>query len=797
MGRYLQRFGPDQLDTFAAALAELDLAVLDLAWDLDLDAGKAAAAEQGQIAHAAPMAQLERLRDRLLPFSSLLKQRRIDLLGHAHLDMAWLWPVAETWAAAERTFESALALQAEFPALTFGHSSPALYAWIQEHRPELFARIKAAIAQGRWEVIAGPWIEPDCILPSGESLVRQLLYGQRYVQQELGVDNRVAWLPDSFGFCNQLPQILKQAGVDYFVTEKLLWNDTTEFPHPLFSWRSPDGTEITSYMSARIGTQIDAVQMAEYGCAWEAATGEKRSLWLPGVGDHGGGPTREMLETAARWQESPFFPRMEFTTVQGYLDEVSDRSSPTPNSAPIPTPIPTWDRDLYLEYHRGCYTSHADQKRHNRQSEALLYEAELWSSLATLATAAPYPKAEIEALWKTVLFNQFHDILPGSSIPEVFADANRDWDAVFQGGDRLREAALGAIAQAIALPTPPQPDAVPLVIFNSLNWGLGGRRSPILPIDLPEAGDWQARDTNGQLLPSQPRSDHQLLVQAPSIPGVGYGLVWLCPVSAQAPGESVSQDGLDSPKSPSPPAPLPTVGEGSNSPKARAEVRSPVFPRGSKGLGDEGAAFQAELPTYQLENDHLHVTLDPQTGDLAQVFSKSLNRDLLSGPGNQLQAFRDQGQYWDAWNIDPDYAQHRLPDSDLISIEAIAQGPLEGRLRVVRRISQSICRQDYSLQRGSPLLRIETEIDWQEDHVLLKAAFPLALEADELITEVPHGIISRPTRPQTEAEKAQWEVPALRWAALNTPGTEPNPWGVSLLNDCKYGYDAGPSQLRL
>ncbi len=714
LGRYLQQFEPAKLREFEAALAGLG-AIAD-----------------GQSNNSAIVTELGAVRQKLLSLASSIKQRRIDLLGHAHLDMAWLWPVAETWEAAEHTFESALKLQAEFPELTFGHSSPALYAWIQEHRPELFERIKQAVADGRWEIIAGPWIEPDCILPSGESLVRQMLYGQLYVEQELGFRNRVAWLPDSFGFCNQFPQILKQAGVDYFVTEKLLWNDTTQFPHQLFNWRSPDGTEITSYMSARIGTQIAPVQMAEYACAWEAATGEQRSLWVPGVGDHGGGPTREMLETAERWQKSPFFPQMDFATVHGYLDDVVARTEAAD--------LPRWDQDLYLEYHRGCYTSHADQKRYNRESEALLYEAELWSSLATLATGADYPKTEVEALWKKVLFNQFHDILPGSSIPEVFEDADRDWDIVLKEGGEIRQQALQAIASAIALPEPPQPDAIPYVVFNSLNWG----RSAV--VELPVAGDWQVWDSQGEVLATQQGADGNCLVKTPVVAGVGYGVVWL--------------------------------GEGGPHPLAPSPKR-------------EGE------PEFVLENECLRIEVDGKTGDLAQVYSKALERDILSGPGNQLQAFQDKGQYWDAWNIDPEYEQHRLADSELISLDWVAQGPLEWRLRVKRRISNSVCRQDYVLQAGSPLLRIETEIDWQEDYVLLKAAFPLALEADELITEVPHGVISRTTKPQTEAEKAQWEVPALRWADLSTLETEENPWGVAVLNDCKYGYDAGPSQIRL
>ncbi len=512
LGRYLQCFKPEAMGEFEAALEPLQ----------GLESGFESGLESGEQI----VAVLRAVRDRLLPFSPFLKQRQVSLLGHAHLDMAWLWPVADTWDAAERTFVSALQLQEDYPELIFGHSSPALYAWLQVHRPELWQRVKTAINQNQWEVIAGLWIEPDCIVPNGESLIRQVLYGQRYVEQQLGVKNRIAWLPDSFGFCNQLPQILTQGGIDYFVTEKLLWNDTTEFPYQLFEWQSPDGTRITSYMSARIGTQIDPVQMAEYACQWEQSTGIADSLWLPGVGDHGGGPTREMLETAARWGRSPFFPRLEFAKAHDYLDRVRNTSG-----------LPVWNQDLYLEYHRGCYTTHADQKRYNRRAEALLYQAELFASLATIATGASYPKQSLETLWKTVLFNQFHDILPGSSIAEVFVDANRDWEVVMIEGQGILERALGAIAQHIQLPNPPHSEAIPFMVFNPLNW----ERSEILEIEIgaeifgkevigEELKDWEVCDRNGQPLSTQPTKRGTRLIDHYTIAGVGYETFWLLPV---------------------------------------------------------------------------------------------------------------------------------------------------------------------------------------------------------------------------------------------------------------------------
>ncbi|BAY88593.1 MULTISPECIES: alpha-mannosidase [unclassified Tolypothrix] len=664
---------------------------------------------------------------------------KIYLLGHAHLDLAWLWPVSETWNAAQHTFESALKLQADFPELIFCHSTPALYAWIEEHRPDLFQAIQQAVAAGRWEVIGATWVEPDLNLIAGESIARQLLYGQRYIEEKFGKLSPIVWVPDSFGFCATLPQFFVNAGVEYFVTQKLQWNDTTKFDYGVFWWRSPDGSEVFSLMSAAIGEGIDPVKMANYAYEWETKTGLKDALWLPGVGDHGGGPTRDMLETAQRWQTSPFFPDLEFTTAEKYLQQIKETISHNHH--------PVWDDELYLEFHRGCYTTHGDQKRWNRRCEGLLYQAELFASLANISCGVEYPKVEIETAWKQLLFQQFHDILPGSSITQVYVDALPQWQQVEEVGTKILQGSLLAIASHITLPQPPQPNSLPVVVFNSLNW----QRSEVISVSLPTTAtpnqQWQVYDVSGKELPSQIIESSTLLFFASDIPSVGYRLFWLVPTSS-----------------------LPS---------------SPQLPS-----------------DWVLENEFLRVTVNPNTGDLASVFDKTCQREVLSGAGNQLQGFQDSGQYWDAWNIDPNYAQHPLPPTTLKSIEWLEKGAVQSRLRVVRQLGNSEFCQDYILSVGEPLLKIATTVNWRENHVLVKAAFPLNLEADFATYEIPCGAIRRTTKPKTPAEKAKWEVPALRWADLTEEATaenspNPNYYGVSLLNDCKYGYDSQPNQLRL
>ena len=677
---------------------------------------------------------------------------KIKLLGHAHLDMAWLWEVAETWEVAERTFNSAVNLQQEYPQLTFCHSTPALYEWIEINKPELFDRIEQQIQAGKWEVVGGMWIEPDLNLISGESIARQIIYGQRYNQSKFGKLTKVAWLPDTFGFCWQLPQLLLQGSIEYFVTQKFQWNDTTKFPHQLFWWEAPDGSRVLSLMSSAIGEGIDPLKMIDYACGWEQSTGINESLWLFGVGDHGGGPTRDMLELASRWSKSDVFPDLEFTTAVEYLDKLVTRAD-SQN-------LPVWKDELYLEFHRGCLTTHADQKLSNRRCEDLLYQAELWSVIASVITQTTYPdalKLEIETAWKQTLFNQFHDIIPGTAIEPVYATANQGWEFVELSTTRIIRDALNQIAENISLPTPPTPDAIPIVIFNALNWSrtevVSLSLTPKTPLSKGGWGDfdhfqsfqtdltqWQIYNAKGELIPSQ-TSTEDILFLAADLPSVGYGLFWLVPKTANLPTETA-------------------------------------------GSGD-----------FIFKNQYVRVTIDPQTGDIKSLWDEVTQREVFgAGGGNQLQAFRDSEQYWDAWNIDPKYAEHRLPSSQLKSIRWIESGAIRQRLRVVRVLADCEFSQDYILDSHSPIVQIQTTVDWQAEHILVKANFSLNLTADKSTAEIACGAIERTTKPTTDADRAKWEVPMHKWVDLTDSSGD---YGVSLLNDCKYGYDAGIDYLRL
>ena len=739
LAKYLTRFEPNKLPILATEITKIDWSKIANAEEFDLS--------------------LANLRQQLLPLAKNIKQRCFYPLGHAHLDMAWLWTTAETYEVAQRTFQSVLNLQQDFPNLTFGHTTPALYEWIEQNRPDLFTQIQEAVQQGKWEILGGMWVEPEVNLVSGESIARQLLYGQRYLQEKFGKITRVAWLPDSFGFSWQLPQLFKQAGIDYFVTGKLHWNDTTKFPLGCFWWESPDETRILTLMSPPNVTGVmdtNPITMTNYAVDWESQTGLQDIFWLPGVGDHGGGPTRDMLEVAAKWRNSPFFPRIEFSTAIDYLEKIEDKPLPLSPSLLVSIPLrltptrgltaptrrggafPVWKEELYLELHRGCYTVHGDQKKFNSYCERLLYQAELFATIASLIEKN-YPDREkqqqIEKAWKKVLFNQFHDILPGTSIPEVFVEANQDWQKAIAIGEKILKDSLDTICSQITIPQSFSSKTRPIIIFNPLNWN----RSEIVSISVEET-NWQVYDLDGNQIRSQYTQDNKLLFLAEDIPSLGYRLFWLCPTE------------------------------------------------------DNQLIEPEDNHNFVLENYDLKIIVNPQTGDLDSIWDKREKREVLSGSGNQLQAFTDKGQYWDAWNIDPNYQQNPLPPAQLKSIQWLEKGELQQSIRVVRQIGKSEWQQDYILSLNSSFLKITTTVDWQETNVLVKTAFPLNIESDYVTYGIPSGAIDRPTKPSTPAEKAKWEVSAIGWADLTCDRSN---YGVSLISDCKYGYDSKPNQLRL
>jgi alpha-mannosidase len=697
-----------------------------------------AAVDQGALAKGDQKgfdASLTAAFERLSGLDPVLKKYSVRAVGNSHIDLAWLWPSSEAMEVVRNTFSTALQLMQEYPNYIYTQSSAQMDAWLQEKYPDIFAQIQKRVAEGRWEIVGGMWDEPDLNMPTGESQVRQLLIGKRYFQDAFGTDVRVGWNPDSFGYNGQLPQIYKKAGVDYFVTQKIGWNDTWPFPYNLFWWEAPDGSRVLTYFPHKYVNTMDPVKMADDFADLESKTpGLDEMMHLYGIGDHGGGPTRAMLDQGQLWMDPKQpFPRVYNGTALGFFQDV-EKELPALN-------LPTWKNELYLEYHRGVYTTQAEIKRQNRESEELLLNAEKFASLASLA-GAPYPGEQFNEAWKKVLFNQFHDVAAGSGIPVIYKDANRDYADVRQVTEESLRDSLGTLGAYADTSGP----GVAVLVMNPLAWD----RTDVaeVTIQMPHATPGvEVLDAEGRLVLSenvdrQPATNSfHLRFLARAIPSLGYEVFHVVPA-------------------------------------AKPRV-APTSLRVSEGT---------------LENEFLRVRVDAKTGCITSLILKSSNYEALvpGSCGNLLQTFVDKPKQYDAWNIDADFEKQHWDLTQAESVQLVASGPLRAVIRVTKKFQSSTFVQDITVYAGIPRVDVVTDADWHEQHILLKAGFTLAAHSDVATYEIPFGSIERPTTRRTPEEQGMFEVPALQWADLGDAAH-----GFSLLNDCKYGYDGKDNVLRI
>ncbi|TMF10809.1 MAG: alpha-mannosidase, partial [Chloroflexi bacterium] len=353
---------------------------------------------------------------------------RITAVGHAHIDTAWEWPLREAKRKVGRSWSTQLALMDEYPDYVFAASQPAQYEWIKESYPDIYRRIQEKVVAGSWEPVGAMWVEADCNLPSGESLVRQLLHGKRFFMREFGYETKILWLPDVFGYPGNLPQLMAEAGCDFFLTQKLSWNDTNKPEHHTFIWEGIDGTRIFTHFppADTYNGSFTAEEVERSVRNFKDPASSNRSLYLFGWGDGGGGPQPEMIEAAHRLG-------VELGRAADFFEKAAAESHDLTTSA----------GELYFELHRGTYTSQSRTKRLNRQAQQALKEAEMWS-----VAAGEYPQGELDALWKSLLLNQFHDILPGSSIDWVYEEAERDLSRVADDANSIADVAVKSIAGA-------------------------------------------------------------------------------------------------------------------------------------------------------------------------------------------------------------------------------------------------------------------------------------------------------------------------------------------------------------
>ncbi|AQT68107.1 Mannosylglycerate hydrolase [Anaerohalosphaera lusitana] len=650
----------------------------------------------------------------------------ISAIGHSHIDAAWVWPLAQTRKKCGRSFHTVLSLMNEFDEYIFTQSQPQLYEYVKQDHPELFESIREKVRQGKWETVGGMWVEADCNITGPESLARQFLLGRRFFTEHFGkgAESPVLWLPDVFGYAYNLPQIMKLAGLEYFFTTKMSWNRYNQMPYDTFMWEGLDGTQVLTHLgTTKSGDWVtyNGTAKAEEllntwtNCRQKECHSELMTCF--GHGDGGGGPTREMLENIANTANFPSMPRVKHGKVIDFFKKLEKKCG---------SDLPKWNGELYLEGHRGTYTTQANNKKANRRSEFALHDAEWLASLAALTdNGYAYPYDELTRAWKLVCLNQFHDIIPGSSIGEVYEDSLEQYAQVEQITDEIKKSALNTLSSKMNSG---------LIVANPTSFC----RTDLAWLDTRLNENETLTTSQGEILTTQNTEDGTL---------IDLGRI-----------EEFSIQPL-------------TI-----SSKDRDPIRNTLT-----------------VSQNLLENKFLKIELNTE-GDITSIYDKISQRQVLSenAIGNQLQAFEDRPIDWDAWDIDIFYNDKMWLANPADSVKVAETGPLRATLEIKRKILNSSYTQRISLTRNSPAIEFTTEIDWQEKHVLLKAAFPVEILSDVATYEIQWGHVDRPTHHNTSWDWAKFEVCAQKWVDLSE-----GDYGVSLLNDCKYGHDIRDNIIRI
>ena len=621
----------------------------------------------------------------------------IRFVGQGHIDTAWLWTIRESVRKTARTMSNVLALMDQYDDFTFAFSQPQLFEFIKDHYPEIYERMKVRIAEGRLELVGNAWVEMDVNLPSGEALIRQLLYGRAYFMEEFGKASDVYYMPDVFGYTWALPQIIKRSGIKYFFTSKIVHNEVTRFPHSLFNWQGVDGTRVMSYMQ-RInynGLYTPKTVDSLYRRFDEKHISENL-LMTYGFGDGGGGPVYEMLETGKRLQEFPGLQKTQFGTAADFFKD---------NEA-VKDELPTWNDEMYFEMHRGTFTAQARTKMQNRECELLYRNAEIMASMAMIYGTFDSPNAELLPGYKRLLTNQFHDILPGSSIAEVYDEIEDDYAKVRGIGETVLERARKVVLDNT------EHQAGDIAVFNYLSW------------------------------------QHRGFVHVEN--GPDYAAVKDKATGKISPCTRIEKDGrkylcFEAEVSP--------MGVG---------VYEPAV---AVAIADTNIAKSA----YCLENEYLKVSINDK-GELESVYDKEAAREVLAAPSNVLAVYEDKPAQSDAWDIDLEYRNKKWCAQPIEEPQLIKNSPLMAIVRVKRSFHKSTFTQDIILRKGSKRIDFETHADWQECQKLLKAEFALDILANKATYEIQFGAIERSNYSNISQDRAKFEVCGHKWADMSESG---------------------------
>ena len=620
----------------------------------------------------------------------------MGIIGHSHMDTAWLWPLSETWRKCARTFSSILNLMDQYPEFTFIQSSPAQTEKIEELYPSIFENIKDRVKEGKYEPNGGMWVEPDCNIPSGESFVRQILFAQEYTKKKFNYTADTLWMPDVFGYSANLPQVLSKSGIKYFCTTKMSWNDTTRHPYDTFIWKGIDGSSVVSHFNL-IHCWPDPATFINSWNWVQHKTHQNSRLISYGFGDGGGGPMNEMIEVARRCTDLEGCPRSSHTTVTRYMDSILESNNP----------LPEWSGELYLELHRGTLTSVSAIKKGNRKCEFMLRDAEIASVLAKIK-GFDYPKEKLNKIWKDLLVNQFHDILPGSSIAQVNDLAIETFDKCLKEAEIIRDNGL----KEACLTSDNETDKY--MIFNTLSWKrtgefiIDGVKEGLIPNDSNISSQWFT-DLNGE---------KKIAIN-------GFDL------------DEFSTKVLDFKNSDS------------------QKTISP-FKYNENTL---------ETPFYKIEFDKIGRIISLWDKEISREIVKK------NGALNTILLGEDVPEVWDNWDIDRDQRNKMITETRLAGREVTSDGLLQFRIRSKYKIgSTSTLIQDCIFHSNSRQIDFENKLDWKEKHKLMKVGFDLNLLTDFSRSEIQYGYVERPTHTNQMDDVARFEACNHKWTDLSENG---------------------------
>lgn len=652
-------------------------------------------------------------------------------IGHSHIDVAWLWTYRVTRNKATRTFATNIDLIENNPDYLFMSSQPQLYEYVKEDEPELYEKIKKAIKDNRWEVEGGMWVEADTNITGGESLVRQFLFGKRFFKEEFNKENEVLWLPDVFGYSANLPQICQKSGIKYFYTTKIGWNEYNKFPYDTFNWRGIDGTTILTHFGCAIEYKEQETDwMTTYNPdtrpefiigAWnryQQKNLNKTILYDFGYGDGGGGPTQQMIDEIELYKKGiPGCPNVMLTTVKSFFHNLE-------NEVSCNNHLPEWSGEMYLEFHRGTYTSQALTKKNNRESEHLYHDIENLASLAMLVDNATYPQKAINASWKEILLNQFHDVLPGSSIHEVYQDTLNYYNRIFKSGKDMLNTAIDSIAKHISI------NSDSIVVLNTLSY----KRSPIVIIDEEISG---LIDSDGSIIPCQKTYDNKTVFIAKNVPSKGY--------------------------------------------------KAFKIKQNNKEFNKMNCSLK------EIETNKLIVKFDDKM-HIISLFDKNEKRETLpkNKIANQIIAYEDVSLKDDAWNVQAYYEEKSFLIDNVSEANVIENGPVRCVIQVKRKFKNSLFDIKIIAYKEKDMLYFDYDVDWHEHNLFVKAEYPIDVNAKNAVYDIQFSYIERPVHKNTLWDFARFECCGHKFADLSDNG-----YGLSIINDCKYGYNATRDTLKI